>query len=312
MIMSGAVPREIHWLTLGAFAALLTFPSRSWSQERMDAGPIAAASGAKTTTSPDGVVRIAWARTDVPVKVDHAQLKPFAGLGSWAAFTKAPHGAMLMGDTVVFEDEVTPAMDAAFASGLEVTGLHNHFSFDEPKVYFMHIGGQGDPEKLAAGVKAVWDAIKKVRAESPKPGIGFPEIGPEANEIEPKLVEDILGHKAQTQEGVVKVTIGREGMMHGVKVGGSMGLTTWMAFSGGNAHAVVDGDFIMSAGEVQSVLRALRKADIHVVALHNHMVGEQPPYYFTHFWGKGPVKNLAEGLRSVLDAQESVARAGSH
>ena len=100
--------------------------------------------------------------------------------------------------------------------------------------------------------------------------------------------------------------------MHGVKVGGSMGLTTWAAFSGGDAHAVVDGDFIMTAEEVQPVLRALRKPGIHIVALHNHMVGEQPAFYFTHFWGKGPARELAQGLRSALDAQDAVARAGGH
>jgi hypothetical protein len=217
---------------------------------------------------------------------------------------------MVMGDTVVFQDEVTPAIDAAFAHGLEVTGLHNHFFYDEPKVYFMHIGGRGEPEKLAAAVKAVWDAVKKVRAANPQPATTFQEIGTEVDAIEPKTVEEILGHKAQTQDGVVKVTIGRDGMMHGVKVGGSMGLTTWAAFSGGYAHAVVDGDFIMTAAEVQPVLRALRKADIHIVALHNHMVGEQPAYYFTHFWGKGPARELARGLRSALDAQKAVRPEG--
>src|SRR5262249_59430763 len=113
---------------------------------RLDADKIAAASGAKATTAPDGVVRIGWPRTDVPVKVDGMPLKPFAGLGSWAAFTPAAHGAMVMGDTVVFEDEVTPAMDAAFAHGLEVTGLHNHFLYDEPTVFFMHVGGTGAPD----------------------------------------------------------------------------------------------------------------------------------------------------------------------
>jgi hypothetical protein len=279
---------------------------------RLDAERIAAAAGAKATTTPDGVVRLAWARSDVPVMVDGVPLKPFAGLGSWAAFTSAPHGAMVMGDTVVFQDEVTPAIDAAFAHGLEVTGLHNHFFYDEPKVFFMHIGGRGEPEQLAAGVKAVWDAIKKVRATHATPGVAFAEIGPQANELEPKTVEEILGHKAQTQDGVVKITIGREGTMHGVKVGGSMGLTTWMAFSGGDAHAVVDGDFIMAAAEVQPVLRALRKADIHIVALHNHMVGEQPAYYFTHFWGKGPARDLARGLKSALDAQAAVAKSNGH
>jgi hypothetical protein len=302
----------IPGVAVGILLTFLAIPSAASSEGGLDEERIGAASGTKATTTPDGVVRIAWARKDVPVRVDGVPLKPFAGLGSWAAFTKAQHGAMVMGDTVVFQDEVTPAMDAAFANGLEVSGLHNHFFYDEPKVYFMHIGGMGDAEKLAAGVKAVWDAIKKVRAAEPTPSVAFPEIGPEADEIEPKLVEDILGQKAQTQDGVVKVTIGRGGTMHGVKIGGSMGLTTWMAFSGGHAHAVVDGDFIMSAAEVQPVLRALRKADIHVVALHNHMVGEQPPFYFTHFWGKGPAKELAQGLRSALDAQKAAAAAGGH
>src|SRR5207248_3537501 len=142
---------------------------RAAPDDKLDADKIAAASGAKATTTPDGVVRIAWSRTDVKVQVDGMPLKPFAGLGSWAAFTPAPHGAMMMGDTVVFEDEVTPAMDAAFANGLEVTALHNHFFYDEPKVFFMHIGGHGETEKLAAGVKDVWDAIKKLRQENATP-----------------------------------------------------------------------------------------------------------------------------------------------
>src|SRR5262245_3872834 len=109
----------------------------------LDADKIGTAAGVKPTKSTDGVVRIAWARTDVAVTVDGMPLKPFAGLGTWAAFVPTPHGAMVMGDTVVFQDEVSPAMDAAFAAGLEVTALHNHFFYDEPKVYFMHIGGAG-------------------------------------------------------------------------------------------------------------------------------------------------------------------------
>ena len=296
-------------LPIGMGSTLFAFPSQD---ERLDPMAIESASGAKATTSTDGVIRIAWARNDVKVIVDGSPLKPFAGLGSWAAFTKAPRGAMLMGDTVVFQDEVTPAIDAAFAHGLEVTGLHNHFFYDEPKVYFMHIGGMGEPEKLAAGVKAVWDSIKQVRAEQPHPDTAFGGEGPQADSVPPALVETIVGHKPQVQDGVVKVTIGRAGMMHGVKVGGSMGLTTWAAFSGGEEHAIVDGDFIMSAAEVQTVLRALRKANIHIVALHNHMVGEQPAYYFTHFWGRGKASDLARGLKSVLDAQAAVASSEPH
>lgn len=277
----------------------------------LDADKIGTAAGAKATTTPDGVVRIGWPRTDVAVKVDGMPLKPFAGLGSWAAFTPTKHGAMVMGDTVVFQDEVTPAMDAAFAGGLEVTGLHNHFFFDEPKVYFMHIGGEGEPEKMAASVKNVWDAIKKVRAKDAQPATKFAGETPKAGTITAEKIEKILGHKGQSQDGIVKVTIGREGTMHGMKVGGSMGLTTWAAFSGSDRLAAVDGDFIMTAEEVQPVLRALRKANLHVVALHNHMVGEQPSYYFVHFWAKGSTEDLATGLKSALDAQ-AASKKGKH
>jgi Domain of Unknown Function (DUF1259) len=285
------------------FAAGRSAARSDREEMKLDADTIARASGVKATTTPDGVVRIGWPRADVAVQVDGMPLKPFAGLGSWAAFTPAKHGAMVMGDTVVFQDEVTPAMDAAFAGGLEVSGLHNHFFHDEPKVYFMHIGGQGDPEKLAGAVKNVWDAIKKVRAERPVPATRFAGDVPKAGTVMAGPIEKTLGHKGETQGGVVKVTIGREGSMHGVKVGGSMGLTTWAAFSGSDELAAVDGDFIMTAAEVQPVLRALRKAGCHIVALHNHMVGEQPPFYFTHFWGKGKPEELAQGLKSALEAQ---------
>jgi hypothetical protein len=307
------------WLRMLVYAGWLVlaiggigFFAFAQDHRQLDADKIAVASGSKTTTTRDGVVRIAWARTDVAVQVDGMPLKPFAGLGSWAAFTPAPHGAMVMGDTVVFEDEVTPAMDAAFAGGLEVTGLHNHFFHDEPKVYFMHIGGQGDPEKLAAAVKGVWDAIKKVRTAHPKPATRFTGEAPREGKIDAAVIEKILGHKIESQQGVAKATIGREGVMHGVKIGGSMGLTTWAAFSGSDALAAVDGDFIMAAEEVQPVLRALRQGGIHIVALHNHMIGEQPAFYFTHFWGKGRAEDLAKGVKFALDAQKRAGERKDH
>lgn len=259
------------------------------------------------------MVRIGLARDDVKVTVDGMPLKPFAGLGSWAAFTKIPHGAMVMGDTVVFQDEVTPAMDAAFAKGLEVTALHNHFFFDKPKVYFMHIGGRGKPEALAKGVKAVWDAIKIVRSKTAQPAKRFPGKRPDgAGTISKSKVERIVGHEAQTKAGVVKISIGREGKMHGVPIGGAMGLGTWAAFSGSDDLAAVDGDFIMTASEVQSVLKALRKHEIHIVALHNHMIGEEPVFYFTHYWGKGTAEELATAIRAALDAQQAAKDAHSH
>jgi hypothetical protein len=306
--------KQLGWAGILALAAggAGWFAFAEKPDAKFDADKIGDAAGTKATTTKDGVVRIGWARTDVAVKVDGMPLKPFAGLGSWAAFTSAPHGAMVMGDTVVFQDEVTPAMDAAFAGGLEVTGLHNHFLFDEPKVYFMHIGGQGDPEKLAGAVKKVWDAIKKVRADRATPGKRFAGDIPKPGKIDAEAIEKILEHKSETQPGVVKVTIGREGKMHGVQVGASMGLTTWAAFSGCDKLAAVDGDFIMTGKEVQPVLRALRKANIHIVALHNHMIGEQPAFFFTHFWGKGTPRELAKGIKSALDAQKKAGANKGH
>jgi hypothetical protein len=214
---------------------------------------------------------------------------------------------MVMGDTVVFEDEVDAAMDAAFAGGLEVTALHNHFFFDEPKVYFMHIGGRGEPRQLAAAVKGVWDAIKKVRADNPNPARRFGGAIPKPGRLDRDSIEKILGHKVTVRDGVVKMSVGREGDMHGTAIAGSMGLSSWAAFSGSDALASVDGDFIMTADEVQPVLRALRDAGIHVLALHNHMIGGDPMFYFTHYWGTGPSEELAHAIRSVLDARQDAA-----
>ena len=260
--------------------------------------------GVKATTTADGVVRVAWPRKEVQVQVDGLAMRPFMGLGTWAAFQNIEGDrAMLMGDTVVFQDEVNSAIDAAFANGLEVTALHNHFSYDEPKVYFMHIGGSGDPDKLAKGVKAVWDAIKRVRSENPQPATRFTGEVPKNGKLDSQKLSDIIGAKGELQDDVYKITIGRNAEMNGMKFGGSMGLTTWAAFAGTDELAAVDGDFAMTASEAQPVLKALRAAGINIVALHNHMNGETPPIYFTHFWGKGKAADLAKGFKTALDAQ---------
>src|SRR5205085_9368022 len=208
--MSRAIKNAIPF---GFAVALATATAVVQAQHQLDDQRIGAAAGTKATVK-DGIVRIEWPRDDVPVKVDGVSLKPFAGLGSWAAFTAAPHGAMMMGDTVVFQDEVTPAMDAALASGLEVTALHNHFFFDEPKVYFMHIGGQGEPEKLASSVKSVWDAIKKVRSSRSAPANDFGGQTPQEGKIDASAIEKAIGTQSQTKDGIVKISIGRDGMMH--------------------------------------------------------------------------------------------------
>lgn len=299
-----AIPRR----TLRAITLSLLLGWTTVQAAEIDPARIGEASGAVAKAQPDGVIRIGWSRDDVAVTVDGVRLPPAAGLGSWAAFMPMDENAMLMGDTVVFEDEVDAAMDAAFKAGLDVTGLHNHFFFDSPKVYFMHIGGHGDPMQLAGGVKAVWDAIKAVREQRPQPATGFGGPVPAAGKIDADAISKAVGRQPEITAEVVKVTIGREGRKHGRPVGESMGLTTWAAFTGSDQLAVVDGDVIMTAEEVQPVLRALRRADFHVVALHDHMIGEEPAFYFVHFWGKGPAAELAEGFRRVLDAQRTHAK----
>lgn len=274
----------------------------------LDPAAIGKAAGVEAKRQADGVVRIGWSRSDVPVTVDGMHLSPAAGLGSWAAFAPMGDHAMVMGDTVVFQDEVDAAMDAAFAHGLSVTGLHNHFFFDQPKVYFMHLGGMGPTDQLAAGVKAVWDAIKAVRSGRPQPAEGFGGPTPTLGKLDADAIAHIVGHPAPVGDGVAKVTIGRKGRMQDQTVGGSMGLTTWAAFSGSDELAAIDGDFIMTTAEVQPVLHALRQGGLHIVALHNHMMGDTPNFYFTHFWGKGKATALARDFRAALDAQAGVKK----
>ena len=300
------IPARSLWtLLVIAGLALACGPAAAAS---LDAAAIAKAAGAKATLQGDGVVKIGWSRSDVPVTVDGMRLPPAAGLGSWAAFAPMGNQAMVMGDTVVFQDEVDAAMDAAFAHGLHVTGLHNHFFYDHPKVYFMHIEGEDSATALAADVKAVWDAIKAVRAAHPEPAEGFGGVAPKPGKLEADALAKIAGHRVEANNGSPKITVGTTGRMRNQSIGASMGLTTWAAFSGSDDLAAMDGDFIMRADEVQPVLRALRKAGIHIVALHNHMIGTQSDFYFAHFWGKGKAADLARGFRAALDAQVAVAK----
>lgn len=284
------------------------------SGEPLDAEAIGSILKTPASVTEDGVARVTWPRTAVAVQVDGMDFPASAGLTSWAGFAPTSGGAMLMGDTVVFQDEVSPAMDAAFAHGLEITALHNHFFYDEPKVYFMHIGGHGEPQDLARGVKAVWDAIRKVRRRRPEPARAFAGEAPSpGGRLDAAAIGRIIGVEPSVEDdGVGKVSIGREATMHGARFSGSMGLSTWVAFTGSDERATIDGDFAMTADEVQPVLRALRRAGIHVVALHNHMVGEEPAYFFTHFWAKGSAAELARSFRAVLDAQREVRGDGRH
>jgi len=269
--------------------------------KKVDAQVVEEIMGVPASTTNDGVVKVSWPRKEVEFTVDGVPFRPFMGLGSWAGFQSTSHGIMLMGDTVVFEDEINPAMDAAFAAGLEITALHNHFIFDRPPAYFMHIGGSGSVEELAKGVRQVWDAIQNVRDQSPQPADRFDHEPLQFGELNTEYIENHLGVEGTLKDQVFKVSFGRTAEMHGTEFGGSMGLATWMAFAGTDELASVDGDFAMKADEVQPVLKALRKGGINITALHNHMIDENPPFYFVHFWGIDSIENLVKGLKDALD-----------
>ena len=268
----------------------------------LDAAKIDQITGLKgKTNEKEAVYKVTSPRADVKVAVDGWTMPPFMGLGTWAAFTEMKHGAMVMGDTVLFEDEVNPVMSVAFDNGLSVTALHNHFLFDHPKVYLMHIAGDGTVEQLAGAVRKVYDKIKEIRAANPQPKDSFGEKTlPEKNSISAEPLNKIFGMSGETNNGMVKFSIGHRATMHGVKIDNAMGVNTWMAFAGSDDNAVVDGDFAVTEDELQSALKAMRVGGINIVAIHSHMTHEQPRILFFHYWGRGPAKKLAEAIQGAL------------
>lgn len=255
----------------------------------------------------EGVFKVTAPRNDVKVSVDGWTMPPFMGLASWAAFNEGKtNDTMVMGDTVLFQDEVNPAISAALENGLQVTALHNHFFYDEPKVFFMHIGGEGSVEKLATGVRKVWDKIKEIRAANPQPATTFGSVAmPPSNSITGKTIEDVLGVKGQANNGMFKVVIGRKTKLPcGCEMGKDMGVNTWAAFAGADDNALVDGDFAVEENELQPVLKSLRHDGINIVAIHSHMTQEDPRILFLHYWGRGKAADLAGKLKNALDAQK--------
>jgi uncharacterized protein DUF1259 len=249
----------------------------------------------------EGVYKVTFPRNDVKVVVDGWTMPPFMGLGTWAAFAATSTGAMVMGDTVLFEDEVNTAMSAALNNGLSVTALHNHFFFDQPKVFFMHIEGEGTVEKLATAVRKVYDAAKQVRAASPTPKDSFgAQPLPEKSSITAAPLNEIFGTQGESKDGMVKFTIGRPAKMHGVNIDKDMGVNTWAAFAGSDENAVVDGDFAVTEDELQPVLKSLLMNKINIVAIHSHMTHEEPRILFFHYWGRGSAKDLAQAVKGGL------------
>lgn len=272
----------------------------------LDPASIAAATGGKPETT-DDVVKVSFPRDDVKVDVDGwSKMPPFMGLTAWAAFVpgeKAGVEAMVMGDIVLFEDEVNAAMSAALDNGVEVTALHNHFFFDKPRVYFMHIGGEGTVEQLGKGVKAILDAEKAVRAKAPQPAVGFGAPAPKGpNQIDAARLDGIFGLKGQAKDGMYKAAMGRKTQAPcGCTVGKAMGVNTWAAFGGKDDDAVVDGDFAVTETELQPVLKTLRGGGINIVAIHSHMTQESPRILFLHYWGRGKAADLAATVKKAVD-----------
>ena len=276
------------------------------SHAALDTARIEQLTGAKgQMNEKEGVFKVSMPRADLKVTSGGVKITPALGLTCWASFKEMDGHTVVMGDQVVTENQANEVMSAALDNGLEVTALHNHFFGDTPKVMFMHIGGMGETDKLAAAVGRVFATIKKTAQEQTKHQMV--EIDPAKSNLDPKKIEQIIGTKGQLASGVYKITIGRITKMSGHEMGNAMGVNTWAAFAGSDEQAVVDGDYAMTEKELQAVLKALRGHGIEIVAIHNHMVGEEPRIVFLHYWGIGPTEKLAAGLKAALDSQKVAA-----
>src|SRR3954467_7977729 len=287
-------------LVFTACSAFVLSSSSFAADAKLDTARIEQLTGAKgKLDEKENVFKVSMPRSDLSVTSGGVKLTPPMGLTCWAAFTKAGEHTMVMGDQVLLEDQVNPVMSVALENGLEVTALHNHFFWDNPRVMFMHIGGMGDEAKLAAGVAKVFEAMKQ------KFDVPSANIDPASSTLDPKKIDAVLGRSGELNKGVYKVTFGREVKMAGHAMGNAMGVNTWAAFAGSDDQAIVDGDFAMLEGELQGVLKALRKAGINIVAIHQHMTGESPRMLFLHYWGVGRTEDLARGLKSALGQTRS-------
>jgi hypothetical protein len=285
-------------------ALVLLTPAVLAQPAAFDPGPIAQATGMKPTyNAKDNVYKVTKPRQDMAA-VNGWKLPPFLGTSSYAGFapTGEPGKVMVMGDNVLYEDEVAPAMDAALQNGLEVTALHNHFFFEQPCLYFMHVGGMGDAGAMAAAVKKVFDAPERVRAAHGTPATAYPLARvPAENRITAAPLDTIFGKEGEAKDGMYKASFGRPVKMHGLTMGEAMGVNTWAGFGGNDQQAVVDGDFAVLENELQPVLKSLRGARINIVAIHQHMTGEEPRMMFLHYWGQGKAQELAKAVRAAIN-----------
>jgi hypothetical protein len=250
----------------------------------------------------DNVLKVNIPRNDVKVTVAGVATPTPFGFGGWVAMTKGDSGhQVLMGDLVLLQDEVNPVMSALLDNGFDVTALHNHFFWDEPRMFYMHVHGHGTAAELAQKLKPALALIGK--STSGSTSSPAPASAPQ-NALNTARLVEIVGTQGEQNGAVYKFTLGRTDVKvveMGATINARMGLNTWAAFTGTDEKAAVAGDVAMLASEVTPVLKALRGNGLDVVAIHHHMTGSQPTIYFLHYWGTGPADKLATGFKAALD-----------
>ncbi len=262
--------------------------------------------GRPGTTQPDGVRRYGFPRSDLNVQLDGVTIKPALALGSWTAFHPMGDKVMVMGDLVLTHDEVNPVMSRLLASGFTITALHNHLLRSAPATMYMHISGHGDPVKLATALRAALAASRTPMAtpsqDSQPPSAGAGSSPPIA--LDTAALDRLMAGKGKPNGGVYQFSFPRAERLTdgGMPTPASMGTATAINFQPtGSGKAAITGDFVLTAAEVDPVLRALRQNGIEVTALHNHMLDDQPRLFFMHFWANDDAAKLARGLRAALD-----------
>src|SRR5882724_2820236 len=284
------------WLAASILAASFT---TSASAQDIDWKKVDDTFGRKPAISGD-VHRYGFPRSDLTVTLDGVTIKPPLALGGWVAFKPAHGGAMVMGDLVLLETEINPVMLKLIEGGLEITAVHNHLLRASPATFYMHVGGHGDPARMAAVIR---DALAESKTPLTPPAAS---AAPPAIDLDTAQLDQIIGAKGQANGGVYQFGVPRrdpimEGGMQ-IAPAGPMGVATAINFQPtGGGKAAITGDFILAGDEVNPVIKALRANGIDVTAVHSHMLDEQPRLFFLHFWANDDAIKLARGLRAALD-----------